>query len=169
MCARSAVTSDAVINRRDGTPPSISSDPLIPSSGPTNPERIGTGVTSTSLLLSSKGHRPPLRIPRHHAAMSLFDYDTRPATPGVVLVDTGTSAAAYRIRDFLSRNSLPVRMGRRHGLGESARRARERRGRRTIAPDLRAPRWHSALPGNARAGCRRPRDGVGTLTLANTT
>ncbi len=37
--------------------------------------------------------------------MSLFDYDTRPATPGVVLVDTGTSAAAYRIRDFLSRNS----------------------------------------------------------------
>ncbi len=37
--------------------------------------------------------------------MSLFDYDTRPATPGVVLVDTGASAAAYRIRDFLSRNS----------------------------------------------------------------
>lgn len=37
--------------------------------------------------------------------MSLFDYDTRPATPGVVLVDTGTSATAYRIRDFLSRNS----------------------------------------------------------------
>jgi thioredoxin reductase (NADPH) len=39
--------------------------------------------------------------------MSLFDYDTRPATPGVVLVDSGSSAAAYRIRDFLSRNSLP--------------------------------------------------------------
>ena len=38
--------------------------------------------------------------------MSLFDYDTRPATPGVVLVDAGTSAEAYRIRDFLSRNSL---------------------------------------------------------------
>jgi thioredoxin reductase (NADPH) len=38
--------------------------------------------------------------------MSLFDYDTRPATPGVVLVDTAASAAAYRIRDFLSRNSL---------------------------------------------------------------
>jgi thioredoxin reductase (NADPH) len=37
--------------------------------------------------------------------VSLFDYDTRPATPGVVLVDTGTSAAAYKIRDFLSRNS----------------------------------------------------------------
>src|SRR5271154_3696665 len=37
--------------------------------------------------------------------MSLFDYDTRPATPGVVLVDSGASAAAYRIRDFLSRNS----------------------------------------------------------------
>jgi thioredoxin reductase (NADPH) len=37
--------------------------------------------------------------------VSLFDYDTRPATPGVVLVDTTTSSAAYRIRDFLSRNS----------------------------------------------------------------
>jgi thioredoxin reductase (NADPH) len=37
--------------------------------------------------------------------VSLFDYDTRPATPGVVLVDTATSSAAYRIRDFLSRNS----------------------------------------------------------------
>jgi thioredoxin reductase (NADPH) len=36
---------------------------------------------------------------------SLFDYDTRPATPGVVLLDTGTSVEAYRIRDFLSRNS----------------------------------------------------------------
>src|SRR6202035_4236326 len=39
--------------------------------------------------------------------MSLFDYDTRPATPGVVLVASGTSAAASRIRDFLSRNSYP--------------------------------------------------------------
>jgi thioredoxin reductase (NADPH) len=38
--------------------------------------------------------------------VSLFDYDTRPATPGVVLVDSRASAAAYRIRDFLSRNSL---------------------------------------------------------------
>ncbi len=39
--------------------------------------------------------------------VSLFDYDTRPATPGVVLIDTGTSAEAYRIRDFLSRNGRP--------------------------------------------------------------
>jgi thioredoxin reductase (NADPH) len=39
--------------------------------------------------------------------MSLFDYDTSPATQGVVLVDTGTSAEAYRIRDFLSRNGRP--------------------------------------------------------------
>jgi thioredoxin reductase (NADPH) len=37
--------------------------------------------------------------------LSHFDYDTRPATPGVVLVDTRTSATAYRIRDFLSRIS----------------------------------------------------------------
>jgi thioredoxin reductase (NADPH) len=39
--------------------------------------------------------------------VSLFDYDTRPVTPGVVLIDTGTSAEAYRIRDFLSRNGRP--------------------------------------------------------------
>ena len=39
--------------------------------------------------------------------VSLFDYDTRPATPGVVLITTGTSAEAYRIRDFLSRNGRP--------------------------------------------------------------
>jgi thioredoxin reductase (NADPH) len=37
--------------------------------------------------------------------VSLFDYDNRPATQGVLLVGSGTSAAAYRIRDFLSRNS----------------------------------------------------------------
>jgi thioredoxin reductase (NADPH) len=37
--------------------------------------------------------------------VSLFDYDTRPATPGVVLIDSGASVSAYRIRDFLSRNS----------------------------------------------------------------
>lgn len=34
----------------------------------------------------------------------MFDYDTRPVTPGVVLVDSMASSAAYRIRDFLSRN-----------------------------------------------------------------
>jgi thioredoxin reductase (NADPH) len=39
--------------------------------------------------------------------MSMFDYDTRPVTPGVVLVDSGSSPAAYRIRDFLSRNGRP--------------------------------------------------------------
>lgn len=39
--------------------------------------------------------------------MSLFDYDNRPATPGVILAGSATSAEAYRIRDFLSRNGLP--------------------------------------------------------------
>ena len=39
--------------------------------------------------------------------MSMFDYDTRPVTPGVVLIDSGSSPAAYRIRDFLSRNGRP--------------------------------------------------------------
>jgi len=38
--------------------------------------------------------------------VSLFDYDNRPATPGIILAGTAISAEAYRIRDFLSRNSL---------------------------------------------------------------
>lgn len=60
--------------------------------------------------------------------MSLFDYDTRPATPGVVLMDTGTSAAAYRIRDFLSRNSCQYEWVDIADVVESDRRSRERRG-----------------------------------------
>jgi hypothetical protein len=39
--------------------------------------------------------------------MSMFDYDTRPVTPGVVLVGTTASRGGYAIRDFLSRNGLP--------------------------------------------------------------
>jgi thioredoxin reductase (NADPH) len=39
--------------------------------------------------------------------MSMFDYDTRPVTPGVVLVGTTASRGGYTIRDFLSRNGLP--------------------------------------------------------------
>ena len=39
--------------------------------------------------------------------MSMFDYDTRPVTPGVVLVGTSASAGGYEIRDFLARNGCP--------------------------------------------------------------
>ena len=39
--------------------------------------------------------------------MSMFDYDARPVTPGVVLVGTRASHGAYAIRDFLSRNGYP--------------------------------------------------------------
>ena len=39
--------------------------------------------------------------------MSMFDYDARPVTPGVVLVDTLASRGGYAIRDFLSRNGYP--------------------------------------------------------------
>jgi thioredoxin reductase (NADPH) len=39
--------------------------------------------------------------------MSMFDYDARPVTPGVVLLGTRTSRGAYAIRDFLSRNGYP--------------------------------------------------------------
>ena len=35
---------------------------------------------------------------------TMFDYDARPVTPQLVLVGSGTSAGAYAIRDFLSRN-----------------------------------------------------------------
>jgi thioredoxin reductase (NADPH) len=41
------------------------------------------------------------------ASMSMFDYDARPVTPGVVLVGTSTSRGGYAIRDFLSRNGYP--------------------------------------------------------------
>jgi len=39
--------------------------------------------------------------------MSMFDYDARPVTPGVVLVGTPASGGGYAIRDFLSRNGYP--------------------------------------------------------------
>ncbi len=39
--------------------------------------------------------------------MSMFDYDARPVTPGVVLVGTTASRGAYAIRDFLARNGYP--------------------------------------------------------------
>ena len=39
--------------------------------------------------------------------MSMFDYDARPVTPGLVLVGTPTSRGGYAIRDFLSRNVYP--------------------------------------------------------------
>ena len=39
--------------------------------------------------------------------MSMFDYDARPVTPGVVLVGTPSSRGGYAIRDFLSRNGYP--------------------------------------------------------------
>src|SRR2546426_3142230 len=39
--------------------------------------------------------------------MSMFDYDTRPVTPQVVLVGNRASSVGYTIRDFLSRNGVP--------------------------------------------------------------
>jgi thioredoxin reductase (NADPH) len=39
--------------------------------------------------------------------MSMFDYDTRPATPLPILVGRAASRDAYAIRDFLSRNGYP--------------------------------------------------------------
>jgi hypothetical protein len=39
--------------------------------------------------------------------MSMFEYDTRPVTPPLVLVGGAASRGAYVIRDFLSRNGLP--------------------------------------------------------------
>jgi thioredoxin reductase (NADPH) len=37
----------------------------------------------------------------------MFDYDSRPVTPQVVLVGTTASTGAYAIRDFLTRNGRP--------------------------------------------------------------
>ena len=38
---------------------------------------------------------------------STFDYDARPVTPQVVLVGQRASSDGYRLRDFLSRNTIP--------------------------------------------------------------
>ncbi len=38
--------------------------------------------------------------------MTLFEYDTRPATPQLLVVGTRASTTAYSIRDFLTRNGL---------------------------------------------------------------
>src|SRR4029077_16900670 len=40
--------------------------------------------------------------------MTMFDYDARPVTPGIVLVGTPASRGGFAIRDFLSRNGYPV-------------------------------------------------------------
>jgi thioredoxin reductase (NADPH) len=37
----------------------------------------------------------------------MFDYDSRPVTPQVVLVGRHASAVGYQLRDFLSRNGIP--------------------------------------------------------------
>ena len=37
----------------------------------------------------------------------MFDYDSKPITPQVVLIGSRASAAGYEIRDFLSRNGFP--------------------------------------------------------------
>jgi thioredoxin reductase (NADPH) len=37
----------------------------------------------------------------------MFDYDSRPVTAQVILVGTRSSADAYAIRDFLTRNGRP--------------------------------------------------------------
>ena len=38
---------------------------------------------------------------------SMFDYDSRPVTPQVVLVGRRASSPGYELRDFLSRNGVP--------------------------------------------------------------
>jgi hypothetical protein len=37
---------------------------------------------------------------------SMFDYDARPATPQVAIVDNRASPLGYHLRDFLSRNGI---------------------------------------------------------------
>src|ERR1700730_10618474 len=38
---------------------------------------------------------------------SMFDYDSRPVTPQVVMVGLRASSVGYQLRDFLSRNGIP--------------------------------------------------------------
>ena len=54
--------------------------------------------------------------------MGLFDY-ARPATPEVQLVGDRSSAAAYALRDFLTRNGLPYDWQEVDGTGDTVDRA----------------------------------------------
>ena len=47
--------------------------------------------------------------------MSMFDYDARPVTPGIVLMGTPASRGGYAIRDFLSAVSRWAGRSRRGG------------------------------------------------------
>jgi hypothetical protein len=71
--------SGVVINRQGGTRAITFGDPRIPSFGPMNPAKIGSGVTSTNSLLIWKGRQPLLRILRRLRPW-LFDCDTLPAS-----------------------------------------------------------------------------------------
>jgi thioredoxin reductase (NADPH) len=46
-------------------------------------------------------------IADHSRTGAMFDYDARPVTPQLMLVGSRTSAGAYSIRDFLTRNGRP--------------------------------------------------------------
>jgi hypothetical protein len=39
--------------------------------------------------------------------MTMFEYDSRPVTPQVVLIGARASPVAYAVRDFLTRNGRP--------------------------------------------------------------
>ena len=87
--ARNAVTPDAVTTLRAGTPPRTSAWPGTRLSGRTNRARTGIGATSTSSCSNSRVPAGTVAAVTDRAApMSIFDYDARPVTPGVILVGT---------------------------------------------------------------------------------
>ncbi len=49
----------------------------------------------------------PSAVAGQSRAGAMFDYDARPVTPQLLLVGSRTSADAYAIRDFLTRNGRP--------------------------------------------------------------
>src|SRR5437870_8503204 len=58
--------------------------------------RAPRGAAGALASMTQRGGRP-----------AMFDYDARPVTPQVILAGTHASAAAYAIRDFLTRNGRP--------------------------------------------------------------
>jgi hypothetical protein len=99
--------------------------------------------------------------------VSLFDYDNRPATPGVILAGTATSAEAYRIRDFLNRNSLQYEwVGGNYRHPKSARLAGKWRLHDPAFASVHPPRRHTTVPGNSRAGRVGSWDGLGATGQA---
>ncbi len=89
----------------------------------------------------------------------MFDYDSRPVTPQVVLVGRRASSLGYELRDFLSRNGVPYDWVESRRCGSRPTAARRRRCRSEPTSDLCAARRSPARRRNGGTSRERTRHG----------